>query len=103
MNSSQAKALVYYMFAALGGDIKAQMALVRSVPLIIFLKQYDSYACLCYKYMYGAVYIFLPGLIGGRHDGLMVSALDFRLSNHGLSPGPSQCVEFFGKAPLLSQ
>ena len=88
------------MFAALGGDIKAQMALVRSVPCF-FLKQYDSYACLCYKY--GAVYIFLPGLIGGRRDGLMVSALDFRLSSHGLSPGPSQCVQFFGKASLLSQ
>ena len=29
MNSSQAKALVYYMFAGLGGDVKAQMALVR--------------------------------------------------------------------------
>ena len=29
MNSSQAKALVYYMFGALGGDVKAQMALVR--------------------------------------------------------------------------
>ena len=28
MNSSQAKALVYYMFAALGGNVKAQMALV---------------------------------------------------------------------------
>lgn len=28
VNSSQAKALVYYMFAALGGDVKAQMALV---------------------------------------------------------------------------
>lgn len=27
VNSSQAKALVYYMFAALGGDVKAQMAL----------------------------------------------------------------------------
>lgn len=59
------------------------------------------HACLCYKY--GAVYIFLPGLIGGRHDGLMVRALDFRLSSHGLSPGPSQWVEFFDKAPLFSQ
>ena len=28
MNSSQAKALVYYMFAALGGNVKGQMALV---------------------------------------------------------------------------
>ena len=30
MNSSQAKALVYYTFAALGGDTKAQMALVSA-------------------------------------------------------------------------
>ena len=28
VDSHQGKALVYYMFAALGGDFKAQMALV---------------------------------------------------------------------------
>ena len=35
VNSSQAKALVYYMFSALGGDFKAQMALVRSFANIL--------------------------------------------------------------------
>ena len=30
VNSSQSKALVYYMFAALGGDLKAQMAMVST-------------------------------------------------------------------------
>ena len=35
VNSSQAKALVYYMFAALGGDYKAQMALVRTILNIL--------------------------------------------------------------------
>ena len=31
VNSSQAKALVYNMFAALGGNLKAQMAMVRAL------------------------------------------------------------------------
>ena len=40
VNSSQAKALVYYMFSALGGDFKAQMALVRSFANILHRLHY---------------------------------------------------------------
>ena len=34
---------------------------------------------------------------GGRRGGLMVSALDFRASSPGSSPGRGQCVVFLGK------
>ncbi len=47
VNSSQAKALVYYMFAALGGDFKAQMALVRSVCCCCNNIQNNKYVFLC--------------------------------------------------------
>ena len=46
VNSSQAKALVYYMFSALGGDFKAQMALVRSFANILHRLLYLKYVLL---------------------------------------------------------
>ena len=36
-------------------------------------------------------------IITGRHGGLMVSELDFRLSGPGSSPGRGHCDVFLGK------
>lgn len=53
VNSSQAKALVYYMFGALGGDVKAQMALVRDKRILWVNYWRKSY------YWHGTVYNFI--------------------------------------------
>ena len=65
VNSSQAKALVYYMFSALGGDFKAQMALVRSFANILhrllYLKSVFYYY---YYYYYFGISLCFTLLIG---------------------------------------
>ena len=38
-----------------------------------------------------------PSCLGGRHGGLMVSALDSGASGSGSSPGQGHCVVFLGK------
>ena len=66
VNSSQAKALVYYMFSALGGDFKAQMALVRSFANILHRLLYLKYVLLLLLLLlllFGSVYLSMP-----RHD-----------------------------------
>ena len=42
-------------------------------------------------------YSYKPCQGWGRHGGLMVSALDYRLSGLGSSPGWGHCLVFLGK------
>ena len=64
VNSSQAKALVYYMFSALGGDFKAQMALVRSFANILHRLLYLKSVFYYYYYYYFGISLCFTLLIG---------------------------------------